>query len=295
MAVTMMKYEVSHGWPSGTLGERTCEQLQSGEEPEALRFLAERPIHTVVAASLLHENGAVSPHNRGFFYVCRDHAKKIEGVALIGHATIVEARTPHAVAAFAQLAAHNQADFIRGERTTVKAFWKLYSEYGHKARLICREMLFEKSERLPEFEPVTELRLATLRETEHVVAINAQLVIEERDSDPRQTDPAGFRARVEHRINQHRVWIWMRDGKPVFKADVIGDTPEMIYLEGIHVHPDYRNKGYGKRGLLQLCTNFARHNRSVCLTVNQRKADKAGFYVRSGFDYHSEYQTVYLR
>jgi predicted GNAT family acetyltransferase len=296
MAVTVMKYEASHGWPHAMRGERTCEQLQSGEEPEALRFLAERPIHTVVVGSMMRDNGAVSPNNRGLFYVCRDRTKKIEGVALIGHATIIEARTDHAVAAFAQLAAHSQqAHLIRGERSTVETFWKHYSEYGQRARLVCREMLFEKSERLPAFEPVTELRLATLQEAEHVVTINAQLASEERDSDPRQADPAGFRARVERRINQHRVWIWMRDGKPIFKADVVGDTPEMIYLEGIHVHPDDRNKGYGKRCMLQLCANFARQNRSVCLTINQRKADKAAFYVRSGFDYHSEYQTIYLR
>ncbi len=87
----------------------------------------------------------------------------------------------------------------------------------------------------------------------------------------------------------------MRDGKPIFKADVVGDTPEMIYLEGIHVHPDARNQGYGKRCLLQLCANFARQNRSVCLTINQRRADAVAFYAKAGFYYHSEYETIYLR
>src|SRR5918999_677991 len=231
MAVTMIKYEASHGSPRLMRGERTCSQLQPGEEPEALRFLAERPIHTVVVASLIRDNGAVSPNNRGTFYVCRNRSKKIEGIALIGHATIVEARTDHAVAAFAQLAAHGQhAYLIRGERHTVETFWKHYSEDGRKARLVCREMLFEKTERTPPFEPVAELRLATLQDAEHVVTINAQLVLEERESDPRQVDLAGFRTRVERRIKQHRVWIWMRDGKPIFKADIVGDTPEMIYL-----------------------------------------------------------------
>jgi predicted GNAT family acetyltransferase len=296
MAVTMMKYESSHGTPRSMPGDLTCNQLQPGEEAEALRFLAERPIHTVFIATLIRDNGAVSANNRGTFYVCRNRSKKIEGIALIGHATIVEARTDHAVAAFAQLAADSQhAYLIRGERRTVETFWQHYSEAGQQARLVCREMLFEKIEPRRPFEPVTELRPATLQEAEHVVAINAQLALEERDSNPLQTDAAGFRARVERRINQQRVWIWMRNGKPIFKADIVGDTPEMIYLEGIHVHPHDRNKGYGKRCLLQLCSNFARQNRSVCLTINQRKADAVAFYVKAGFDYHSEYETIYLR
>jgi GNAT superfamily N-acetyltransferase len=296
MAVTMIKYENSHGLPHKLFGERTCNQLQHGEEPEALCFLAERPIHTVVVASLIRDNGAVSPNNRGTFYVCRNRSKKIEGIALIGHATIVEARTDHAVAAFAQLAAHSpHAYLIRGDRHTTETFWQHYSEGGRQARLVCREMLFEKTERTPSFEPVAELRPATLQEAEHVVRINAQLVLEERDSDPRQADPAGFRTRVERRINQHRVWIWMRDGKPIFKADIIGNTPEMIYLEGIHVHPDERRKGYGKRCLLQLSSILARPGRSVCLTINQRRANAVAFYAHAGFDYHSEYETIYLR
>jgi hypothetical protein len=54
-------------------------------------------------ASLIRDNGLVSRNNRGAFYGCRDTAKNLVGVALVGHATIVEARTDDAVAAFAQL------------------------------------------------------------------------------------------------------------------------------------------------------------------------------------------------
>ena len=295
MAVTIIKYEASHGSPHLMFGERTCKQLQPGEEPEALRFLADRPIHTVVVASLMRDNGAVSPNNRGTFYVCRNRSKKIEGIALIGHATIVEARTDHAVAAFAQLAAHSQhAYLIRGERRTVETFWQHYSDYGQPARLVCREMLFEKTKQTPRFEPVAELRPATLLETEQVVAINALLASQEGGSNPLERDPEGFRARMRRRIDQQRIWIWMRDGKAIFKADIVGSTPEMIYLEGIHVHPDERKKGYGRRGLLQLSSILARPGRSVCLTINERRANAVAFYVRAGFDYHSEYETIYL-
>jgi predicted GNAT family acetyltransferase len=243
----------------------------------------------------MRDNGAVSPNNRGPFYVCRDQSKEIEGIALIGHATIVEARTDQAVAAFAQLAAHSQyAYLIRGERHTVETFWRHYSEGGQKARLVCREMLFEKTERTFPFEPVADLRLATLQDAEQVVTINAALASEEGGINPLQRDPAGFRARMQRRITQKRIWVWMRDGKAIFKADVIGDMPKMAYLEGIHVHPDERKKGYGTRCLLQLSSILARPGRSICLTINERRANAVAFYARAGFDYHSEYETIYL-
>ena len=69
-----------------------CSELRAGEENEVLAFLAERPIHSVFISSLIRDNGLASPHNRGTFYAFRNRAGKFDGVALIGHATIVETR-----------------------------------------------------------------------------------------------------------------------------------------------------------------------------------------------------------
>ena len=41
-------------------------------DAEVLKFLAQRPIHTITMMSLIHDNGIVSPFNRGTFYGCRD-------------------------------------------------------------------------------------------------------------------------------------------------------------------------------------------------------------------------------
>ena len=295
MAVTIMKCELV-GAPDLSCADTTCYELPPEEEAEVLGFLAERAIHTVFMATLVRDNGLVSPRNRGLFYGCRDRAGKLEGVALIGHATIIEARTDSAVAAFAQLAAHTEhAYLIRGERKIVDQFWRVYAVPAQQPRLICRELLFEKIDAAIDYEPIDGLRPATLDDIEHVLNVNTLLAFEEGGVSPIQRDPAGFRARTTRRIQQGRVWLWMRDGQPIFKADLLGDTPEMIYLEGIHVHPQQRSKGYGRRCLAQLSSVLTRRSRSICLTVNQRKADAVAFYVKAGFDFHSEYETIYLR
>src|SRR3954451_1302193 len=60
---------------------------------EVIAFLAERPIHTVAMAGLIRDNGIVSEDNRGSFWGCRNSEGRLEGVALIGHATLIEARS----------------------------------------------------------------------------------------------------------------------------------------------------------------------------------------------------------
>lgn len=296
MAVTLMQCESSHGSPNVYCGEPTCEELRPGDEAEALQFLASRPIHTVFMATLIRDNGFASAHNRGSFYAYRDASGRMEGLALIGHATMLEARTDRAVGAFAQLAAHSRhAHLIRGERTVVENFWKHYADAGQELRLICREMLFEQADAAPITFDDIDLRPATMSELEHVLAVNAMLAFEEARVNPLQRDPKGFRARTARRIEQGRVWIATEDGEPVFKADVVGETPEMIYLEGVHVDGQRRGQGYGKRCLRQLSSILLRSHRGICLTINQRKADTVAFYVKAGFDFHSEYLSLYLR
>jgi hypothetical protein len=47
-------------------------RLANNDTEEVLEFLGQRPIHTVAMMSLIHDNGIVSPFNRGTFYGCRD-------------------------------------------------------------------------------------------------------------------------------------------------------------------------------------------------------------------------------
>ena len=50
----------------------SVERLTNSDEAEVLKFLAQRPIHTITMMGMIHDNGIVSPFNRGTFYGCRD-------------------------------------------------------------------------------------------------------------------------------------------------------------------------------------------------------------------------------
>jgi hypothetical protein len=82
----------------------TVRPLTDGDRAEALDFLSAASVDAIYMRGLVLDNGLDSPANRGTFYGARDAAGRLEGVALVGHATLVEARTEGALAAFARLA-----------------------------------------------------------------------------------------------------------------------------------------------------------------------------------------------
>jgi predicted GNAT family acetyltransferase len=269
--------------------------LNDFEKNEALTFLAQRPLHTVYMAGLIRDNGVESPLNRGSFYSYRGSRGDIEGIALLGHATLIEARTDSSLNAFARLAQQSTLPYlIRGEEDLVKRFWNQYEKSGQGASRVCRELLMEL--RNPPAGPeVNGLRQATLNDLESVVKVNAEMAIAESGNDPLRRDPEGFRYRTARRITRGRNWIWMEDGKLLFKADIIAETPDVVYLEGIYVDPNERGKGYGLRGLTQLSRKLLRRTCSVCLTLNASKEKTKHFYGKAGYALRSYYDTIYLQ
>ncbi len=297
MAVTMMSQDLEDSFSSFAKppDECTLSELGRTDQPEVMEFLSARPLHTVFMAGLIRDNGLLSPQNRGSFYGARNRLGQLEGVALIGHATMVEAHTENSLVALARVARNCQnAHLIRGERKTINTFWQYYSDAGHEPRQIARELLFELKE-APEVSDDIALTPATPNDLEKILAVNSSMAFEEAGTSPLQRDPSGFRNRTARRIEKQRVWVLINDNRLIFKADVVSATPEVTYLEGIHVHPEERGKGHGLRCLTKLCANLLASTDSVCLTVNHQNKKAVGFYSKAGFQLHSHYETIYLR
>lgn len=297
MAVTMMSQDLEDSFSGFAEPPDECaiSELGRADQSEVMGFLSARPLHTVFMAGLIRDNGLLSPQNRGSFYGARNRLGQLEGVALIGHATMVEAHTENSLIALARVARNCQsAHLIRGERKSINTFWQYYSDAGHEPRQIARELLFELKE-APAVSDDIALTPATPDDLEKILAVNSSMAFEEAGTSPLQRDPSGFRNRTARRIEQQRVWVLIEDSRLIFKADVVSQTPEVTYLEGIHVHPEERGKGHGSRCLGKLCANLLAGSESVCLTVNHQNKKAVGFYAKAGFQLHSHYETIYLR
>ena len=274
----------------------TTEALTDNQQNEVLAFLEERAIHTVAMMGLIRDNGLVSPLNRGTFYGCRNSEGRLEGVALIGHATLMDARTTRAVEEFALLAQIcTRTHMIMGEQERIEQFWNYYADYGQQMRLACRELLFELRRAMEVREEVDGLRLATLDDLELIMPVHAAMAEAESGVNPLETDPEGFRQRCARRIEKGRVWVMVEGGQLIFKADIQAETPEVIYLEGIYIHPALRGNGLGRRCLTQLSRDLLRRAKSICLLVNEENESAHAFYRMCNYKLRGYYDTIFLQ
>ncbi len=234
-------------------------RLTAEDEGEVMAFLNERSIHTFGMAGFIRSNGVVSPHNQGEFYSCRDEEGELQGVALIGRYILVETRSGAAMEAFARIAQNcRNAHMLLGEQDQVATFWSYYADGGQSPRLYCREYLFELHWPVEVKAAVPGLRLATVDDLDLIVPAHAQI------------------------------------GRLIFKAEVVSDTPEIVYLEGIWVDPEERGRGIGSRCMSQLSRSFLLRSKAVCLLVNEKARSARAFYEKAGFEFISYYDTMYL-
>ena len=262
------------------------QMLTESEKTEVLGFLAQRPVHTVVMTSMIHDNGIESEQNRGHFYGYRNTDGTLEGVALIGHTTLVEVRSEEALTVFALTARESETPIhiMMSDGDSIKSFWDYYSGGTRQPRLVCSERLFEIKYPVQVREFIPGLRLATEAEMMPVAEAHAEIALEESGVNPMEKDRAGFLKRVLRRINQGRTWAVVDEaGKLIFKADIVAETPEVNYLEGIYVSPEYRGKGIGANCLSQLSRILLEKVKHVCLLSNENFQDAHRAYLKAGF------------
>src|SRR5437899_3043043 len=85
--------------------------------------------------------------------------------------------------------------------------------------------------------------------------------------DPLARDADGFRWRTLAQIEEGRSWVWLEDGVILFKAEASAWTPSAVQLQQVWVDPAARGRGYGLRGLADLCRLLLDSTPAVTLFV----------------------------
>jgi len=270
--------------------------LNDSSKPEVLDFLEARPAQTAMLSGLIRDNGLRSDFNRGDFFGCRNEHGELEGVALIGHATLFETRSERALYSLANRAQNcTGTHMLMGAQDGVQMFWEFYAGRQAQMRKACREHLLELRPPVDLNEEVPGLRLATPEDLEAILPIHAQMAFEESGVNPLDTDPEGFRQRYLRRIEKQRSWVRMDSGNVTFKAEIVSQTPRVAYLEGVWVNPESRSQGQGTNCVLQLSKQLLSRSESVCLFVNEDNTSALKFYERMGFKDKESFDTIFLQ
>lgn len=297
MATPALKLNRNVALPA-TAGTATVPIITSplpGSEEHILSSLSRNSLTNVIMEGFIRDNGFVNPLNRGHFYACRDEKNELEGVALIGHTILFEAASDRAIEAFAGLARRESAShLLMGEHNAVERFWSYYSCKDQSPRLICPILFLQRREPFAETGEVSSLRPATHDDLDQVVQAQAAMALEISGVDPLKKDPEGFRKRYLRRIENKRVWVVIENERLVFKADIIADTPQASYIEGIYVTPEDRGKGVGRRYVTDLGRILLKRAKAIYLFVENQNSRTKSFYLKLGFTVAGQYDLLYF-
>jgi ribosomal protein S18 acetylase RimI-like enzyme len=284
--------DVVTSWQRGSLDFALA---ASSMEAEVLSALGVPTLTNVIMAGFIRDNGLVSPQNRGHFYVCRNKSNELEGIALIGHSILFEAFSEGAVEGFAAVARRDPAPhLLMGEHDAVQRFWRYYADQAQAPRHNCPVAFLQRSEQFERREEIPGLRLAVPEDLEFIVRAQAAMALETSGVDPLQKDPIGFRQRYLRRIDKNRVWVLMNGHRLIFKLDVIADTPEATYVEGVYVSPEERGKGLGQRCVNAVGYNLMERTKAIYLFVENDNPRTTAFYMRLGFNPTGNYELLYF-
>lgn len=270
-------------------------QFHRGEEAFVTAFLNRQPLRNVVMLGAVCDYGLESAFHRGSFYGCFREGQLI-GVALIGRHVVLSGseETIPVFANVARLCHEHAPQMVLGDAATVEKFCHLLTRppYHLTVSLAQLQILYTMTKSKSEGKDMKGLRLARTDEREEVAQVHARICREENGMDPLAQDPIGFRRRILVRIERGRVWIWRDPHGIAFKTDVIYETENAIYLEGVWVRPDLRESDLGTTLLMNLCQRLLRHNHGVCVFAEGDDEQSNAFYQKAGFEALEPYRVA---
>lgn len=136
------------------------------------------------------------------------------------------------------------------------------------------------------------LRAATLDDLELLMPACAAAHEQELGLDPMRRDADGFRWRTRSQIEEERSWLWEEDGIILFKAEASAWTPAAVQLQQVWVDPAVRRRGYGARGLADLCRLLLDQVPTVCLFVRAENAPAIRLYEVIGMEHVLDYRSL---
>jgi predicted GNAT family acetyltransferase len=268
-------------------------KLTEADREEALALLSDDPIGAVHMIGMLEDYGVIHAAHRGQFYGYFEN-DKMAGVALLGHSILIygkKASLPYFAKAIMEAKASGHVIF--GPRKQVESFWTSLKKLGWQTRLV-RDFHWFVSPRSTQLPKSLQLRKAGLEDSQVVADAQAEMAFEVSGIDPRVSDGESFYQRVAERIRRGRVWVKIEDGKLVFKADLVNQTSETAYLEGIWTSPEYRDKGIATECLSELVHRLLYSGSIPCLVVEAHNEAAKKVYSKVGFRRQEDYQARYL-
>jgi RimJ/RimL family protein N-acetyltransferase len=191
----------------------------------------------------------VARRGLGRFVAALDVTGRIDALCHLG-ANLVPSGEGCAV--FAEAAARSRSRMVIGEQCAVDELWAAAAGMlPHPREDRPGQPVYVLDE--PPEPGDTGLRAARPADLEQLVPACAAAHCEELGIDPLRHDADGFRWRTRAQIDEGRSWLWVENGRILFKAEASAWTPAAVQVQQVWVDPAVRGRGCGQRGMRDLC------------------------------------------
>jgi ribosomal protein S18 acetylase RimI-like enzyme len=192
---------------------------------------------------------------------------------------------------FADAAVSGRARMIIGEEQAVTELWDAARERFPRPRDDRPgQPVYVLTEPPPPGE--TALRDATLDDLDLLVPVCAVAHAEELGIDPLLRDAEAFRWRTRAQVDEERSWLWREGDVILFKAEASAWTPAAVQVQQVWVDPVVRRRGYGARGMRDLCRLLLASTPIVTLFVRTDNAAAIRLYESIGMQRVLTYRSI---
>jgi len=252
---------------------------------EILRFCARDPIERVFLED-------VARRGMGRF-VARYEQGDRRDIRALCHIGINVVPSGDGCGEFAREAAKSAPRMFIGEERAVTELWDaVRSSLPREREDRPGQPVFAIREPPPD--GATGLRAARLEDLGVLLPACAAAHELELGIDPLRRDAEGFRWRTRVQIEEGRSWVWVEDDVILFKAEASAWTPAAVQLQQVWVDPAARRKGYGARGLCDLCRVLLEQVPTVCLFVRADNEPAIRLYEAIGMEHVLDYRSILL-
>ena len=256
------------------------EKLIEPKRDQILRFCARDPVERVFLED-------VARRGLGRFVARANDGE----LAALCHLGINAVPSGESCGAFANDVARSAPRMLIGEERAVSELWaEVHTRLPKPREDRPSQPVYVMRE--PPAAGDTGLRAAEPGDLEVLMPACAAAHEQEIGVDPIQRDPDGFRWRTRSQIEDERSWIWVEDGTILFKAEASAWTPEAVQLQQVWVDPEVRRRGYGARGLADLCRLLLERVPAVCLFVRAENDPAIRLYEAIGMEHVLDYRSL---
>ena len=140
-----------------------------------------------------------------------------------------------------------------------------------------------------------DLRRATVRDTERLLALREAYELEEVVLDPARFNRDDCRRRLRRALRGELVYVAEHHRRPVATAATNTRGFQVDQIGGVFTTPDRRRTGLGTAVMLALLRDIFHHKKQACLFVKTDNVAALRLYERLGFSARGGYRISYYR